>query len=173
MLNTPKSRASFNSSIGILSVRTHAHPRRHRRGPQVSIPRSEFFRFGHGIDVPLTLFKMEFQFLDRNSFGSDDALPDLSAQFRVVSIPRSEFFRFGQTITLIDNTISISFNSSIGILSVRTKLYDNPNRHKAHGFNSSIGILSVRTRPALRAPPSNGGVSIPRSEFFRFGPRHA
>ena len=63
---------------------------------------------------------MKFQFLDRNSFGSDadGRLYPLSSM--VVSIPRSEFFRFGPV--------------------------------------------------ALAATGGGDEVSIPRSEFFRFGP---
>ena len=136
--------ACFNSSIGILSVRT---------GAWLSLP---------GL-------ARTFQFLDRNSFGSD-----LNAA-KVLEVN------------------SESFNSSIGILSVRTegwawdggRLYGfqfldrnsfgsdvyPPEGHRAarQSFNSSIGILSVRTRQRDCGHEMIDGVSIPRSEFFRFG----
>ena len=38
---------------------------------RVSIPRSEFFRFGHSQGEGQMIYNYEFQFLDRNSFGSD------------------------------------------------------------------------------------------------------
>ena len=158
----------------------------------VSIPRSEFFRFGR--------------------LGGSRRACELE-----VSIPRSEFFRFGQGSSPWKNRIWASFNSSIGILSVRTQKLNKEER-KMEGFNSSIGILSVRTEMKLSYPtrwkmfqfldrnsfgsdpllPSSTmvlntsfnssigilsvrtratqiryraihGVSIPRSEFFRFG----
>ena len=238
---------------------------------KVSIPRSEFFRFGRtqrgersvaisgfqfldrnsfGSDYryrqtpPLAL--MMFQFLDRNSFGSDPALPFLPNQSVVVSIPRSEFFRFGLDLNVWRQVGKVGFNSSIGILSVRTRIRGHSatwtrsrfnssigilsvrtqhrvlNVFQDRCFNSSIGILSVRTRRAVpsaarrspgfnssigilsvrtcgspvAAPPQyprfnssigilsvrtftalvnddgGGSVSIPRSEFFRFGPWH-
>ena len=39
---------------------------------QVSIPRSEFFRFGQVVVQAIMSVLCPFQFLDRNSFGSDD-----------------------------------------------------------------------------------------------------
>ena len=70
--------------------------------------------------MSLAVATTKFQFLDRNSFGSDADLIALKSP------------------------------------------YDTR-------FNSSIGILSVRTRLAKDGVQARRGVSIPRSEFFRFG----
>ena len=146
-------------------------PRPSRSAPNVdvSIPRSEFFRFGRGLAAlafittgsfnssigilsvrtrrlaRVVCALKEFQFLDRNSFGSDEALEPVTAFISEVSIPRSEFFRFGLR---------------------RSRTEQAPLRLC---FNSSIGILSVRTTSSPPASTASTSVSIPRSEFFRFG----
>ena len=89
-------RPGFNSSIGILSVRTLAVIEGLLQDLRVSIPRSEFFRFGHGDAGPTVVSQVGFQFLDRNSFGSDIGHRSLRS------------------------ACTSGFNSSIGILSVRT-----------------------------------------------------
>ena len=133
-----------------------------------------------------------FQFLDRNSFGSDSLDASHSPTAVCVSIPRSEFFRFGlKLIAILEEVLEVSiprseffrfgrrsgcqytsrylrFNSSIGILSVRTSP-GRCNRALTASFNSSIGILSVRTRFTCPVTKMTSLVSIPRSEFFRFG----
>ena len=56
---------------------------------------SEFFRFGHKNRRLTDMISSRFQFLGRNSFGSDDGDSFLEVTGSEVSIPRSEFFRFG------------------------------------------------------------------------------
>jgi len=110
---------SFNSSVGILVVRTPQYQTRQALASLVSIPRSEFWSFGHHDHAP------------KNSVCN-------------VSIPRSEFWSFGQW-----------------------------NKRRLHiakrGFNSSVGILVVRTAAAFPLVADPRRVSIPRSEFWSFG----
>ena len=163
-------RNSFGSDVINLYARVH--------DLSVSIPRSEFFRFGH------------------------DGLLLLGPYCPIVSIPRSEFFRFGRRVTGWRSLRKACFNSSIGILSVRTwphRLFTPPavkfqfldrnsfgsdsitatssvlidrfqfldrnsfgsdfsavtrHGHAGRGFNSSIGILSVRTKSPARHRPT-------------------
>jgi len=63
----------------------------------VSIPRSEFWSFGHGAFVA----------------GGGDV--------GIVSIPRSEFWSFGRAFKAVRWSLVASFNSSVGILVVRTQ----------------------------------------------------
>jgi len=87
----------------------------------------------------------KFQFLGRNSGRSDYLLRELHGPAAVVSIPRSEFWSFGP----------------------RGRGHICPPRPS---FNSSVGILVVRTYPSLTQSDSIAYVSIPRSEFWLFGP---
>ena len=111
-----------------------------------------------------------------------------------VSIPRSEFWSFGRGTPNGVPSISESFNSSVGILVVRTRGGSDSKNILSFCFNSSVGILVVRTRHevaaiasikvcfnssvgilVVRTPASgdedsiNERVSIPRSEFWSFG----
>ena len=88
-----------------------------------------------------------FQFLDRNSFGSD-------LTFITRTVPWLKF-------QFLDRN---SFGSDEALRGLGIE--------EANGFNSSIGILSVRTRAVIGVNPQKVGVSIPRSEFFRFGHNH-
>ena len=135
----------FNSSIGILSVRTSPLLNSISTRLPVSIPRSEFFRFGLRslIEQKLQLWK--------------------------VSIPRSEFFRFGRevTATVTDGDGKFQFldRNSFGSDSFSSSSAGGT----SWSFNSSIGILSVRTAVDRMHGEEVRAVSIPRSEFFRFG----
>ena len=62
-----------------------------------------------------------------------------------VSIPRSEFWSFGRRQRLGCGAFYASFNSSVGILVVRTPMTGlfPPWLRR---FNSSVGILVVRTQ---------------------------
>ena len=138
-----------------------------------------------------------FQFLGRNSGRSDSTPPQTSSQTaREVSIPRSEFWSFGPgAAAYAAQSLVSGFNSSVGILVVRTIglieveisnssvfqfLGRNSGRSDAGearpiaadeaSFNSSVGILVVRTGSGWRRGDRAGRVSIPRSEFWSFGP---
>ena len=219
-MRTRVCRSSFNSSIGILSVRTPDVGRgalgvRHvsiprseffRFGParaegmapvveRVSIPRSEFFRFGlqgmlrrwleEGVSIPRSEF---FRFgpsirsglvLRLGCFNSSIGILSVRTArarrvhvlFQAVSIPRSEFFRFGHSEQLARNSQKLMFQfldrNSFGsdLVGAGTAGDD------LLCFNSSIGILSVRTTGTATPPTTASTVSIPRSEFFRFGRR--
>ncbi|GEM_PF-3899712 len=110
----------FNSSLGILSVRTMACIEWAWSDATVSIPHSEFCLFGLPLPGIAVQWYRLFQFLTRNSVCSDR---------REVAAAIGTF---------------ISFNSSLGILSVRTP-YD--------------------PLPWMQA----NVVSIPHSEFCLFG----
>jgi len=87
---------------------------------RVSIPRSEFWSFGlpgignGALDCGVSIPRSEFW-----SFGphraASAALPK-----SYVSIPRSEFWSFGPHLQHVDPRRHICFNSSVGILVVRT-----------------------------------------------------
>jgi len=111
----------------------------------VSIPRSEFWSFGHELDRLYSWTISEFQFLGRNSGRSDGQHNRRLPLNLFVSIPRSEFWSFG-----------------------RNRCH--PFRRSWSGFNSSVGILVVRTRSLRRELYHQSSlVSIPRSEFWSFG----
>ena len=186
--------ASFNSSIGILSVRTTytttisgtewevSIPRSEffRFGPpstevkrdnipHVSIPRSEFFRFGLEdgyayvrLSTPVSIPRSEF-------FRFGPRTPAVPQTTAAVSIPRSEFFRFGPNLHTCDRWTDHEFQ----FLDRNSFGSDNWRRRwgwrRRRCFNSSIGILSVRTPLWDIAHKDHLKVSIPRSEFFRFG----
>ena len=196
LLGRPRwSTKSFNSSIGILSVRTRTSPAATASGSVVSIPRSEFFRFGRARRIRDVVRNGGFQFLDRNSFGSDSPLAEglcdaagrfnssigiLSVRTRRQSERRTATERFqfldrnsfgsDHQARIVTTAVIWCFNSSIGILSVRTPPLPGVLRGSPPGFNSSIGILSVRTKLVRVDAEVILIVSIPRSEFFRFGP---
>jgi len=88
----------------------------------VSIPRSEFWSFGPVRNSQAGLWTSTFQFLGRNS-GRSDA--HAARQFPLAIA---------------------SFNSSVGILVVRTPIPLNAWVYKWNCFNSSVGILVVRTK---------------------------
>jgi len=136
----------FNSSVGILVVRTRHLYHGACPSPKVSIPRSEFWSFGrcfvHLVQGRLCLF----QFLGRNSGRSDLGSYNYRIQTRGVSIPRSEFWSFGQRWCV-------------------------SNASNGKGFNSSVGILVVRTMTTVSGIETPKLVSIPRSEFWSFGQR--
>ena len=111
----------FNSSVGILVVRTACIEPPGVTSATVSIPRSEFWSFG---------------------------LAALTAAERVlcsVSIPRSEFWSFGLQRRRARAGVWRGFNSSVGILVVRTQQPHHASCAEAASFNSSVGILVVRT----------------------------
>jgi len=115
-------------------------------GPEtevVSIPRSEFWSFGQ-YTVATTASVRRFQFLGRNSGRSDSLSRARTSSVDMVSIPRSEFWSFGRRATRTASRRTRSFNSSVGILVVRT-------------------VTSPKRKPVFHP------VSIPRSEFWSFG----
>jgi len=61
----------------------------------VSIPRSEFWSFGHNLGIIINVQMLEFQFLGRNSGRSDMIVGAVMMIVALVSIPRSEFWSFG------------------------------------------------------------------------------
>jgi len=111
----------FNSSVGILVVRTVGSTEPPAPYQKVSIPRSEFWSFGHAL---LHGFRP-------GALG--------------VSIPRSEFWSFGRSPLAYNDVQAHGFNSSVGILVVRTRNRGLPRWYPCR-FNSSVGILVVRTR---------------------------
>ena len=164
-------RFRFNSSVGILVVRTSSSLDLWARSPG-------------------------FQFLGRNSGRSD-----LMQQFfdpyllAIVSIPRSEFWSFGRLRVIVNLRYSWRFQF-LGRNSGRSDRGWRTDGHCIVGcFNSSVGILVVRTfYTTAKLPKPSGGfqflgrnsgrsdvivniqqqanicVSIPRSEFWSFGP---
>ncbi len=88
-------RTSFNSSVGILWVRTGEGDRDGFLQLEVSIPRSEFCGFGPTGGLFLGERVEPFQFLGRNSVGSDTMGAGIQPGVGEVSIPRSEFCGFG------------------------------------------------------------------------------
>jgi len=88
-----------------------------------------------------------FQFLGRNS-GRSDVIASPAAVVRATG-----------------------FNSSVGILVVRTRFLHGISYELCDCFNSSVGILVVRTYLSTLPTSVNATVSIPRSEFWSFG-RH-
>ena len=110
-----------------------------------------------------------FQFLGRNSGRSDDARKKAD-QKRKMGFNSSVGILVVRTYPIDDLVPAAgSFNSSVGILVVRTKsagvgVYD-----LLAGFNSSVGILVVRTKFVAVVVSAEIVVSIPRSEFWSFG----
>jgi len=139
-------RVGFNSSVGILVVRTYERE-------------DEF------------LSEFEFQFLGRNSGRSDDlSWQEVKAELDTVSIPRSEFWSFGRRRRRIRHRLNPRFNSSVGILVVRTRRPSRPSPRLQCRFQF-LGRNSGRSDAAVyRERRGGGAVSIPRSEFWSFGP---
>jgi len=184
---------SFNSSVGILVVRTICP-----RPPGDDIYRFQFLGRNSGRsdagDKLGGFADWKFQFLGRNSGRSDLVLVIKQLFGTSVSIPRSEFWSFGPVQQIPDGALQRRFNSSVGILVVRTQSRRLRLARSAR-FNSSVGILVVRTAgagitssvcfmfqflgrnsgrsDAIRGVDGagNGLVSIPRSEFWSFGPQ--
>jgi len=86
-----------------------------------------------------------FQFLGRNSGRSDLPARGSTARRRM------------------------GFNSSVGILVVRTYIAKGNACYNQKSFNSSVGILVVRTQQIETESGKSLLVSIPRSEFWSFG----
>jgi len=95
--------ARFNSSVGILVVRTRRRHLVHRRSISVSIPRSEFWSFGRAG-------------FDGRGFG--DASFNSSVGILVVRTSAARHWEERPTGR---------FNSSVGILVVRTRATPSPN----------------------------------------------
>jgi len=96
----------FNSPLGILVVRTPILPSFHLLCMNVSIPRSEFWLFGHSRWNGLVNRVVLFQFPARNSGCSDRRCCYSARDPRYVSIPRSEFWLFGLHLTALPNRCS-------------------------------------------------------------------
>jgi len=160
---------SFNSSVGILVVRTGDRAGLGARGAIVSIPRSEFWSFGRGATISSCVSKRRFQFLGRNSGRSD---PDELAVAR--SLRGFQFLgrNSGRSDTLgnlfvVYSVIEFQF---LGRNSGRSDMSGEGQIAPLHkSFNSSVGILVVRTRGIIQDWRGNRRVSIPRSEFWSFG----
>jgi len=135
----------------------------------VSIPRSEFWSFGRLRVIVNLRYSWRFQFLGRNSGRSDFAAwlsrsissdtfqflgrnsgrsdnleVEVEHNYFAVSIPRSEFWSFRRDCEYPTASEYMRFNSSVGILVVRT----------GYSFPEAYAELLV---------------SIPRSEFWSFG----
>jgi len=111
---------SFNSSVGILSVGTSVAGQIVVIVNEVSIPQSEFCPLGPD-DHHLGHFNSpRFQFLSRNSVRWDRRMIFASSPRLEVSIPQSEFCPLGLKGVREKAMICVSFNSSVGILSVGT-----------------------------------------------------
>ena len=156
-------RNSFGSDF------SYAYDYAHR--VNVSIPRSEFFRFGLGWGLGFATACWLFQFLDRNSFGSDGELTGHGRRLvAVVSIPRSEFFRFGLDMLTLCEELARRVSIPRSEFFRFGHLQHLPN----HLTNPAVSIPRsefFRFGPAIvKRPIANANVSIPRSEFFRFGP---
>jgi len=161
----------FNSSVGILVVRTSVYaPRLPFPRYQVSIPRSEFWSFGRQSRLASSSKSWAFQFLGRNSGRSDHLKHGAHLVGVEVSIPRSEFWSFG--LIGVRQT-----NSSRFVVSIPRSEFWSFGRlpvvrsgRAAVRFNSSVGILVVRTSSPSHDLTTVDHVSIPRSEFWSFGP---
>ena len=160
----------FNSSVGILVVRTNQqHQYRALR---------RCFNSSVGILVvrtssamPLVDPQSPFQFLGRNSGRSDTETHPASQSDQAVSIPRSEFWSFGQRVGIEEQAKEIiGFNSSVGILVVRTCPFP-------VGFLVGLLLVSIPRSEFWSFGLPNApqwsrvlvSVSIPRSEFWSFG----
>jgi len=110
---------SFNSSVGILVVRTENEGLVPCPMYAVSIPRSEFWSFGLPCSWASSSDRISFQFLGRNSGRSD-----------LQNCPPSPINQD-------------SFNSSVGILVVRTR--SRPTLHVVPGRFQFLGRNSGRS----------------------------
>jgi len=184
----------FNSSVGILVVRTLYLKFVDKELASVSIPRSEFWSFGlkrigdapH--DAPVSIPRSEFwsfgrakgerdgletsvfQFLGRNSGRSDPMLVSVTLPFQPkVSIPRSEFWSFGQA-RLERGPIVVQL---VSIPRSEFWSFGRPRRDRqcrASALFQFLGRNSGRSDVRAEAERATAqGVSIPRSEFWSFG----
>jgi len=110
-----------------------------------------------------------FQFLGRNSGRSDGVE-------RGWGNSPCDSFNSSVGILVVRTTLhhrrgthDVGFNSSVGILVVRTAVGFYYGDSQASCFNSSVGILVVRTRGLGWWGVGLAKVSIPRSEFWSFG----
>jgi len=89
---------SFNSSVGILVVRTRCSQRHGGGASYVSIPRSEFWSFGLVRRIPCATMGTDVS-IPRSEFWSFGPRlgQSLTRGLPRVSIPRSEFWSFGPT----------------------------------------------------------------------------
>jgi len=154
-----------NSGRSDATVQPPRHP-----PARVSIPRSEFWSFGLTAPYTSTSWETMFQFLGRNSGRSDAVGGRLGGGSAHVSIPRSEFWSFGQPSEQATRCTFWLFQF-LGRNSGRS---DEPESWRlpvgTDGFNSSVGILVVRTTLIDCRALGGQSVSIPRSEFWSFGP---
>jgi len=186
--------ARFNSSVGILVVRTRVAWVCNRCFGEFQFLGRNSGRSDEGAKKGGGRHRRTFQFLGRNSGRSDMSKKERILFLASVSIPRSEFWSFGLCPPVGGTPSRERFNSSVGILVVRTYLSrgkfwtipvfqflgrnsgrsdratEIPSLRSSSGFNSSVGILVVRTRSIAAATSWSAVVSIPRSEFWSFGP---
>jgi len=159
----------------------------------VSIPQSEFCPLGlcashcaceiHSVSIPQSEFCPLGPPFGRFTTGS----------LLIVSIPQSEFCPLGLPERRSIIQLFLSFNSSVGILSVGTSIPGGEGREHGRfqflsrnsvrwdhkqlslwlslllGFNSSVGILSVGTLGPSGIVSKLASVSIPQSEFCPLG----
>ena len=90
--------ASFNSSVGILSVGTGYGGSEAYHENLVSIPQSEFCPLGLGAAEFGLVWAWMFQFLSRNSVRWDETKRGVVLNDAYVSIPQSEFCPLGQVL---------------------------------------------------------------------------
>jgi len=128
-----------------------------------------------GLDIPLRLLVVgpkPFQSLGRDSVGLDPQLGHLNRRLGAVSIPRSGFCWFGLFFVDLPQSEERGFNPSVGILLVWTVAQGRGRCHFTM-FQSlgrdSVGLDFLRKEGGLMICQ----VSIPRSGFCWFGPRHA
>jgi len=161
---------SFNSSVGILVVRTASKPAWICPSGAVSIPRSEFWSFGPrlairpGTDAPASFNSSVGILVVRTNGSATDYF-----ELQVVSIPRSEFWSFGRDPHhRATSPPAESFNSSVGILVVRTAilLHNAPWRVKFQFLGRNSGRSDAMDGKVSKQYLI---VSIPRSEFWSFG----
>jgi len=119
------------------------------------------------------VFQYRFQFLSRNSVRWDTVIVSLiPTHFIVVSIPQSEFCPLGRAYGAHLILFKISFNSSVGILSVGT-----PTSIFIFTSNTQVSIPQSEFCPLGRVNRLaddiyDGKVSIPQSEFCPLGPKY-
>ena len=140
---------------------------------KVSIPQSEFGWFRPSSAVQESRKMLWFQFLSRNSVGSDGAILEDWHGYERVSIPQSEFGWFRPVEVAPSSIPKRCFNSSVGIRLVQTldsriqtltrELFQFLRRNSVGSdngscvadliesrFNSSVGIRLVQTGCAAR-----------------------
>jgi len=159
----------FNSSVGILVVRTSSAYNDNHASLLVSIPRSEFWSFGRRKIKVISEVSHKFQFLGRNSGRSDSMSGVVTMSLPPVSIPRSEFWSFGlysrngypQSWTTFQFLGRNSGRSDVKTVQPGGNVIP---LFQFLGRNSGRSDLSRRVRNRRGCY-----VSIPRSEFWSFG----